>query len=433
MPNNGVVMSVAPLQLGNSRQDVPIPIPMRIGDEVFSQTSSLDELTRSETFISSRTFQGSLVIQPGGTLKQEFRVSFTGNTIAIENTPSHSWPKLSVELVRDSPSGRLRINEVFIRPSDHTAKGGLLYTRLLFLINKAGGCSIYSSDTDKLLELALPSLSVTEEIELLYSAKVYRKLKYIESFFNIRFLLPAEISGEQVNLTEMVFRGITEGEFVMRDTEVLLEKVLPSSFDLTIPPFSEPGELLLKSDDKIELFNQEMDLGSIVVNLKNAALANSRVLAKACENMDQPIDLRFILYDPRIFYRFDRFAKQSLKIRAKRLQRFKQKLAREEPQELVDLIDESLENDVSSDEASHIAMGWTLYHDLPDRYCPQEPELDAASGQWRVPIYLVYTSGEGGPVGEVIIDVKTGEIVNHTPVEELRSKGRALAEHILHA
>ena len=117
----------------------------------------------------------------------------------------------------------------------------------------------------------------------------------------------------------------------------------------------------------------------------------------------------------------------------RRLNRFKHQLSRYEPDALVDLIDESLQNDVSSEEASQIAVGWTQYNDLPDRYCPQVPELDAATRYWHVPIYLVHSNGEGGPAGEVVIDEKTGVIVSHTPVDELRSKGRALAEQILHA
>ena len=49
---------------------------------------------------------------------------------------------------------------------------------------------------------------------------------------------------------------------------------------------------------------------------------------------------------------------------------------------------------------------------------------------WRVPIFLVSTSGKGERVGELLIDIKTGIVVEHTSLEELRSKGLALAEKI---
>jgi hypothetical protein len=143
--------------------------------------------------------------------------------------------------------------------------------------------------------------------------------------------------------------------------------------------------------------------------------------------------VRFEVLDNQITHRFERYANLSRNQRTRELEQFKRELALEEPKELVDLVDEPLQGDVSEFEAGQIAMGWTFYTNLPDRYCPQKPEIDQSTGHWRVPIYLVYSNGEGGPVGEIVIDEKTGVIVSHTPIDELRSRGRALAEHILHA
>jgi hypothetical protein len=97
------------------------------------------------------------------------------------------------------------------------------------------------------------------------------------------------------------------------------------------------------------------------------------------------------------------------------------------------LVDEPLQSDVSGLEAGQIAMGWTFYSNLPDRYCPQEPEIDQSTGHWRVPIWLVYANGEGGRVGDLLVHKKTGVILSHTSIEELRSKALALAETMLHA
>lgn len=116
-----------------------------------------------------------------------------------------------------------------------------------------------------------------------------------------------------------------------------------------------------------------------------------------------------------------------------RLEEFKQELAREEPQELVDLVTEPIEGKVTSDEAVKIAVGWLYYNRLPDCFCPQEPELDEEVGCWRVPIHLVYTNGAGGWVGDLVVDLETGVITEHPSVEEVRSRGTALAEKIFHA
>jgi hypothetical protein len=174
-------------------------------------------------------------------------------------------------------------------------------------------------------------------------------------------------------------------------------------------------------------------VGSVKVQLEKAETASPGVVDYVRKGLTEPVDVRFEVLDNQITYCFESYAKQPRKQRLQKLIQFKRELAREEPQELVDLIDQSLQGDVTSEEADQIAMGWTLYNDLPDRYCPQEPRFNSDSGHWRVPIYLVYANGEGGPVGEVIIDARTGIIVSHTPIDELRSKGLALAKQILHA
>lgn len=78
-----------------------------------------------------------------------------------------------------------------------------------------------------------------------------------------------------------------------------------------------------------------------------------------------------------------------------------------------------------------IAAGWVQCNRLPDRYCPQEPVLDISANTWRVPIWLGYPNGQGGEVGELWIDAKSGKIVSHTPLEEVRSRGKSLARELL--
>ena len=81
--------------------------------------------------------------------------------------------------------------------------------------------------------------------------------------------------------------------------------------------------------------------------------------------------------------------------------------------------DESLQNDVSADEALQIVAGWQQYNGVPDYFCPQEPILDEANHCWHVPIYSVCANDGGGQVGTISIDLKTGKIIQQTPIEEL--------------
>ena len=143
--------------------------------------------------------------------------------------------------------------------------------------------------------------------------------------------------------------------------------------------------------------------------------------------------MRFTVWDHQVTYRFENYACKSGDCLLEEIKHFKERLISEEPQELAEMVDESLVNDVSADEAIQIALGWQYYNGLPDRFSPQDPERDEALAGWRVPIYLVYPSAGNGSVGEVVIHVKTGAIISHTPIDEIRSRGLALAEKLLHA
>jgi hypothetical protein len=379
-------------------------------------------------------FRGRLEI-PGAPFtipEQDFISSTTTSEITFESYPDNSWPKLLIELELDEPQGKVK--SFIVRPSDNTVNGELLRTRVVFSMARADKWLLYTNNAVGVFERRHNLSTALDEQELLYRAKLYRKLKYIEESFGVRFSLPDTISGKEVGRIETIFRGITEGEFITRGGEITTPKILPqSNVDLTKPPFAGPGEFAYTSESPIKLLGKPLSVGPIKVVLKKSELANKRVLEQIRNGWKRPVDLRFIVYDHQILYRFEKFASQPQELLVQELDRFKQGLSGEEPKELVDLICESLVGNVSSDEATHIAMGWTLYHGLPDRYCPQEPNFNEAVGHWRVPIWLVYANGEGGPVGEVVIDNKTGEIIRHTPIEKLRSEGLALAEKILHA
>jgi len=296
----------------------------------------------------------------------------------------------------------------------------------------AGNGLLHIQGISEPLSFNAKALSESEKSRLLYRAKILRKLRYLQDVFEVRFTLPDLISSEEAKLVEIVFRGVTEGEFSTRgaDAAFLID---PEGVDFDRPPFSSAGQFDASIGDSVTLFGQQLVLGPSTLHLMRAELANPRVLEPCRQNSKEPINVRFEILDNQMRFRFENYSRIAKKDLEKPLEEFRRRLLLEEPPELADSVTGILANDVSSFEAKQIAVGWTQYHDLPDRYCPQVPELDVTARRWRVPIYLVYANGEGGPVGEVVIDEKTGVIVSHTPVDELRSNGRALAEQILHA
>lgn len=244
-------------------------------------------------------------------------------------------------------------------------------------------------------------------------------------------MLPEIVSGPESEAVEIVFRGITEGEFSLRGPEYTFRNVAPSDIHPTQPPFDGTGPFSRAVGDHIDLIGRPLGVGPFTVLVRQAEVADPSLIERIGEDSTTPRDVRVAALDHQVTFRFERYASEPPAKRAQRLNSFKEKLSREEPLELVELVDSTLQDEVSADEAVQIAFGWQSYNSLPDRYCLQEPVLDPEAGCWRIPIHLVYAGGEGGLVGEIRIDVQTGEVIHHTPVEELRSRGLEVAERTL--
>lgn len=429
LSNNDFVMSVSTSEIGQAWHRVQRLLPDAvIVANGLASASGLSRITQSGLVALTPSLRGHLEI-PGDAFTipdQEFSVRSTKGGILVESHPERSWPTIRFELL---PQGAVK--NFAIGASDNTVKAELLRTRVVFSLRSAETWLVRLNHVVVQIKRNTKHRSASDEAELLYRAKIYRKLTYFEEFFDRRFLLPATISSDEVQRIETVFRGITEGEFRGR-ANAMLFKLLPSMIDLSKPPFSGIGEFTYKVG-AVELFDQHVPVGRFTVHLEKAELANPRAVEAVRKGSREPIEVRFEVLDNQVVYRFADYVRQPRQHLRQRLDQFKQELALEEPQQLVNLVDEHIQADVSRREATQIAVGWQFYSHLPDRYCPQEPELDDSTGHWRVPIWLVYATGEGGSVGEVIVDKKTGEIVRHTPIDELRCKGLGLAEKILNA
>ncbi|HEV2663514.1 MAG TPA: hypothetical protein VG324_01300 [Blastocatellia bacterium] len=79
-------------------------------------------------------------------------------------------------------------------------------------------------------------------------------------------------------------------------------------------------------------------------------------------------------------------------------------------------------------EAQAAANGFLLDY-MPDRYLAVEPRLDSTAQVWRVKVVLTYPFiGSVGEVGEIAISAFSEEVLSHTPLDEMRERGRQLYE-----
>jgi hypothetical protein len=434
-------MNASVIQPGTTSHGAPGLASLPMGMLAFidqNDGSALPRLRKDiESQIKMYEFRGRLEI-PGAPFllpEQDFIATFTpdGN-IRFENRAFPPWPKILIELAITPTNGSAKVKQFQIQPAQDSAETEIFYTRVQFVLGKTRRCELQFGDGTDNLPFTFDPPTPNDEQQLLHRAKIYRKLKFIEQAFNTKFLLPKEISGDEVAVIEFVFRAITEGEFSTRRQVVTLP-LDPSKIDLSKPPFDGPGPLTYESaEDWLELFGQRLLLSNLVVTLRQVEIASPQAVRQISQGQHGPIWVRFDILDHQIHYRLENRATRSAKrLQLQKLNSYRQELSKNEPMELVNLLDETLMADVSAEEASLIAMGWMQYNRLPDRFCPQAPVLAEDSTHWRVPIHLVYTTGNGGPVGEIVIDKKTGEVISHTSIEELRSKGMILAKAVLHA
>ncbi len=381
-------------------------------------------------------FQGYLHIvdAPFNFPPQHFVVTSRGSEITVESLPNSAWPQIFIVLSMSS-SAELAVERFVLRPSNNTVKAELLYTRALFTLSESGSCFLASEVTP---DGALVGIGFSFEPfggedrhGLLYRAKLMRKLSFVESLFSAWFTVPENIAPEQVRRVETLFRGITEGKFVTRGNAITVP-VKAADVNLSEPPFSGVGpyEQFLGAEEAVLDYPRLLDVGPVYFSLNRAVVANPIALANLRRGQDQLV--RFEVLDNLITYRFERYASRDRnRLSKQRLNQFYSRLRREESPELAATLKEPLMSDVMSSEATEIVVGWLEDHELPDRFSPQEPVLDEERGCWRVPIYLVYAGGDSAPVGELLIDLKTGSIVEEPSPEAMYREGRALAEKIL--
>jgi hypothetical protein len=374
-------------------------------------------------------FRGRLEIPGLGTLpEQDFSFHFTESGGYIKNHPEDHWPSIRINFTDNT----LGIGNLQVAATDHTIEAGFLATRLLFALFSAREYYLQEKGGARILELGINRPTALKERDLLSQAKLFHKLKFIETVFKTKFLLPDAYSSKDMEMVEIVFRGITEGEFTTRSTDITFYDYKPSDDELNSPPFTGPGSISHTfANQNLAIFDRVLSVGSITIRLNRAGLANPRALDQIRSGERQSTELQFIIFDQQITYRFEKYATRPQRERKRKLDQFKSKLMREEPAVLADLLAEHLILDVSAERAGQIVSGWLQYYNFPDRYCPQEPELE--EGRWRVPIWITYPRGRGAWVQDAFVDLKTGAVTLPVSVEELRNLGKSVAAESLRA
>lgn len=326
----------------------------------------------------------------------------------------------------EGPNGSAIPELVRPTPSNLTTKSELYWTRFQFLYANSHHFE-FKTGSKLLFRLKCEPLQEKEKQSLLHAAKFFRKLRFIEQVFGIsNLLLSSEVSPTDVQMVDHLFRGITEGDFLVRGDSVSLTLENAQNIETLLS-----NNLGLSVDFRnFELWGRTFDTGIFHVTVSRPKLSDPRILETLKKAPQGPVPIRVLARDRLIRITFDRYAKKSPAERGARLRQFLDELRRNgDPEELISLVSEPLAQDVSEIEADRIAMAWVDLNELPYSFCPQKPEYQADRREWVVPIWLYFhVTKEGGPVGELFIDARSGQVTSATSIEEMNQRASAILE-----
>ena len=356
---------------------------------------------------------------------QDFFIFVGENEVSIQNQSKDFFPQ--IRFITDRVFSEIIIETGL--SNSNFVDSDLNYTRLFYSLLKSDSIVLRSSKGEKLLELKLTGdfEKLLEDVK--HRAKIFRKLKFIEEFFNTRFFIPSGITPDEVRVIETVYRGITEGHFsISAGNFITIPNYSFQESFLKKPPFSHNGTFIHTFEsEEVGLFGKRLSAGHISIRIEKAGIANQRAI-RGLQNGDI-FDLKLIVFDQQIQHFFLKYdTKEKLSRNLQKLRVFKESLREKEPDSLVSLLDEPLAK-INSESALQKVLGWLQFHDFPDRYSAKDPILEET--QWRVPVWLTYPNGKGVWLEDVLIGLRTGVIDSPISVEELRKKGKAKAKEVL--
>jgi len=372
-------------------------------------------------------FRGELLAGDFNFSTQRFSLREENDKVFIENYSKAFFPK--IEIVLRKENNKTILEEFNLRPLDNSVQSEVFYTRMFLLISKFHKCSLSFVGVDAPpLNFNFPDLPVASEKQALFSAKLYRKLRFLEKNFNTKFNLPKEISAQETAQIEILFRAVTEGEFFNpTGSSITVFNYKIGEEDLQNISIAQRREFSFEFDEDLLVLGRFFPIGKMRFKLEKASIANPRVLRNHVEEDVLPT-LRLNVFDHQVHHYFEKYSNSERLLKnRRRLEQFKNALRKEEPDFLVNLLDEPLA-EINDKSAIEIVEGLLQYYDFPDRFSILEPSLK--KNQWRVPIALTYPKYEPIWLADAFVDVRTGKVEMKNSFDELLKKGKKKAKEV---
>ncbi len=416
-----------PLDGGIQNRTTPNPLPLRAGKEGLSSGFSLSDKLTSPSLHPFVNFRGQISVAEYLLPIQKFSLREKDKYIFIENFPTDSFPKIEIVLEKNS---LLEVKKFNVYPSDNSVQGEILYTRFFLTTADVKKCSLHFKDIDfESFNFIFSDITLEEKKRMIYRAKLFRKLRFTEKVFEkTKINVPENITPNEAQQIEILFRGITEGEFTNpSDSFVTIYNYKVSKDDLQNNFLFSKREFSLEFNEKFFILGRFFEVGKVVIRVEKASVANPRKLRDVKEN--EVIDeLRLNVFDSQIRYTFEKYNNgERLSKNKQKLKRFRDLLQNEEPNFLVSLLDESLA-EIDDKSAIETLEALLQYYDFPDRFSVLKPKLQ--KNQWKVPIALTYPKQEPILLADAFVDMRTGKVEMEISFDELLKKGKKKAKEV---
>jgi hypothetical protein len=416
------------MQLVTSKTISPRVNTNLLRSDFSSITRSLEQKNHSVSLHPFINFRGQISVGEFLFPIQKFSLKEKDRVVFIENFPINSFPK--IEIILEEKNSVYGVKDFKVRPSDNSIQGEILYTRFFLATAAVKKCSLNFIDIDFApFNFSFSDMTLEETKRMLYRAKLFRKLGFIERVFEkTKFNVPENVTPGEAQQIEILFRGLTEGEFTNpSDSFVTIYNYKISKQDLNNNFLFSKREFSLEFNEKFFILGRFFEVGKIVVKVEKASVANPRKIRNVKEN-EVINELRLNVFDSQIRYIFEKYndAERLSKNKLK-LERFRNLLQNEEPNFLVALLNESLA-EIDYKSAIETLEALLQYYDFPDRFSVLKPELK--KNRWKVPIALTYPKKEPILLADAFVDVRTGKVEMKISFDELLKKGKRKAKEV---
>lgn len=304
-----------------------------------------------------------------------------------------------------------------------TAQAGIEQTRFVYLLQESHEMYLVVPETDELLKIIPDPFSEDELKTLVYRARVFRKLRFLEIALGVEFPIPPEMSNDDIATIDTVFRGLTRGNVYIKADTIGLTKdqVTMDSIRSILEIVGKP----VSFEHRFELFGVILPMKPVLGVVMNGSVENRYELEQLSESLEpgqivDSIKVKVRSFTGQVTFHFKR-SNDEIKSSIEQLIAFHDSLKEKEPEDLAQQLWFPINGEVSSLEAAEIAMAFVFLGKNPEVKLTIKVigcDLSMDSKYWVVQLVLINKNQEAkADLALVFVNRWTGTIF-HPPTKE---------------